>query len=53
MTDKEKLKEIKRICGSWKAIRAVSDTSKKVEAEKALSFIEKQADEILNIIKEK
>ena len=52
-TAEEKLKEIEGICKLWKAIRAFSDTSKKVEAQKVLSFIEKEADKILSIIKEK
>ena len=53
MTDKEKLKEIEEICKVWKVLRVLGMESEKIEVSKLYDFIEKEADTILNIIKEK
>tara|TARA_R100000458_G_C8189373_1_gene183588 strand:- start:512 stop:778 length:267 start_codon:yes stop_codon:yes gene_type:complete len=49
----EKLKEIEEICKLWKALRVLGMESDKIELDKLYSFIEKEADKILSIIKEK
>ena len=49
----DKLKEIEEICKLWKALRVLGLESEKIEVSKFHDFIEKEADKILNIIKEK
>ena len=46
MTAEEKLKEIERMCKSWKLFRAIC-----VDSE-SITVFEKAADEILKVIKE-
>ena len=53
MTDKEKLKKIESTCETWKMFRGMGLSYKGLKGDEAFYVIEKAADKILNIIKEK
>tara|TARA_R100000995_G_C3475756_1_gene120843 strand:+ start:802 stop:1026 length:225 start_codon:yes stop_codon:yes gene_type:complete len=54
MTDKEKLKKIESACETWKMLRGMGVAFKGFDRDnKTYSIMEKAADGILNIIKEK